>query len=148
MAEEDSKRRIAFSFLVDIKKRWFAAFGNTGKTAQTFQMQYDFSETLQKQTDFYNDASNDSMARVEAQLDSVKQVMVENIAKVMDKDEKLELMVDKTARLANTSKRFTSETQELRNAMWWNNMKVFLGISFCVVLTFAVFIMLAYAMLK
>jgi len=148
MAEEDAKRRVAFAFLMDIKKRWFATFGEAGKTAQTFQMQYEFSGVLKKRTEFFNTASNDSMARVEAQLDEVKQVMVENIAKVLDKGERLELMVDKTSRLSMESKKFTSESKELRNAMWWHNMKVFLGISLCVVAVFVVFILLAYAMLK
>jgi len=148
MAEQNSKRDVTFAFLRDIKSRWFSTFGDSGKTAQTFQMQYDFSQVLQRQTDYYNNVNNNSMERVEAQLGAVKEVMVENISKVLDERERMELMVDKTSKLAHTSKKFVSESKELRRAMWWHNMKVFLGISLCVTLTFAIFIMLAYAMLK
>jgi len=148
MADEASKRRVAFSFLMDIKNRWFATFGDSGKSATTFQMQHDFSQTLERQCDFFNDARNDNMERVEAQLDEVKKVMVQNISKVLDRSEHLELIADKTSQLSNTSKKFTAESKELSHAMWWHNMKTMLGISSCVVLIFVFFIMLAYSVLK
>ena len=50
MADESSKRRVAFSFLMDVKNRWFASFGDSGKSASTFQMQHDFSQTLERQS--------------------------------------------------------------------------------------------------
>jgi vesicle-associated membrane protein 7 len=74
--------------------------------------------------------------------------MVENISKVLDRSERIELMVDKTDHLSRTSKRFTNESRELRQAMWWHNMKVFLGVSLCVMMILSVLISMAYFILK
>ena len=148
MAEQAAKRRVPFAFLMDIKNRWRSTFGDSGQTAVAFAMQQEFSKTLQSQMDYFNEVKNDEMDRVQVQLDEVKQVMVENISKVLDRSERIELMVDKTDHLSRTSKRFTNESKELRKAMWWHNMKVFLGVSFCVLFVLAVLILMAYYILR
>ena len=57
----------------------------------------DFSRILQKQMDYYNDNPNsDNITRVRDQLENVKEVMVQNIEKVLERGEKIELLVDKT----------------------------------------------------
>ena len=57
--------------------------------------------------DHYNtNPSVDTIARVQAQIDEVKDVMIENIDRVLERGERIELLVDKTDRLSQTAFKF------------------------------------------
>lgn len=62
--------------------------------------------------------------RCAAQVSEVKQIMMENIEKVLDRGEKLELLVDKTENLRYQADQFQKGGKALRNKMWWQNMKM------------------------
>lgn len=49
----------------------------------------------------------------------VKDVMIENIAKVLDRGEKLDLLVDKTELLQGEAFAFRREAARARRVMWW-----------------------------
>jgi hypothetical protein len=71
----------------------------------------DFSRILQKQMDYYNDNPNsDNITRVRDQLENVKEVMVQNIEKVLERGEKIELLVDKTDQMKIAGKGSTCTT--------------------------------------
>jgi vesicle-associated membrane protein 7 len=106
MAEEGSKRRIPFAFLHDIRSRWHASYGDAGQTADAFAMQDEFGGLMRTQMDYFNELNHDSVRRVESQLDEVKEVMVKSIAKVLDRGDRITLMVDKTDELSAHSHRF------------------------------------------
>jgi len=50
-----------------------------------------------------NPAAVDAMSRVRGEITQVKTVMIENIEKVLDRGDKLELLVDKTVRTPTPS---------------------------------------------
>merc|ERR1712070_1287294 len=99
-ADENMKRRIPFTFLEDIKRRFVTQYGESVHNAIAFAFNTEFSPVLQTQMEFYNNDPNaDGLNKVKVQLDDVKNVMVENIEKVLERGEKIELLVDKTDRL-------------------------------------------------
>ena len=49
--------------------------------------------------EFFNNNATDELSKVQSQIDGVKEVMVQNIEKVLECGEKIELLVDKTDRL-------------------------------------------------
>ena len=136
MADESFKRRVPFAFLDDVKERWFATYGERGSTAIAFAMNEDFGRTLKKQVEFYNGPEADQFATVHKKLDDVKSVMVQNIEMVLERGEKLELLVDKSEQLQLDAFRFQKSSKQLRNAMFWKKVKIYLLIFFifCVVL--------------
>lgn len=71
----------------------------------------------------------DKIERVKADMDDVKNVMVDNIEKVLKRGEKIELLVDKTDNLNQQSIRFKKHSNQLKTAMWWQNAKlmIFVG---------------------
>ena len=75
--------------------------------------------------DFYNNAGSnvDGLSAVKNQIEDVKNVMVENIEKVLERGEKIELLVDKTDRLNQQAFQFVSNSKKLRTAMWWKNAR-------------------------
>merc|ERR1712159_624205 len=48
----------------------------------------------------------------------------QNIDKVLERGEKIELLVDKTDRLQGEASRFRGQAKKLKNAMWWKNAKM------------------------
>lgn len=58
----------------------------------------------------------------------------ENIEKVLDRGDKIELLVDKTDTLRADAFRFKRTTREVKGRMWWRNAKMYVIV--CVVLAF------------
>eukprot|EP00600_Ochromonadales_sp_CCMP1393_P002719 CAMPEP_0174978960 /NCGR_PEP_ID=MMETSP0004_2-20121128/14506_1 /TAXON_ID=420556 /ORGANISM="Ochromonas sp., Strain CCMP1393" /LENGTH=183 /DNA_ID=CAMNT_0016230415 /DNA_START=105 /DNA_END=653 /DNA_ORIENTATION=- len=119
MCDDMEKRRIPFGYLEDIKQRFIATYGDRAQTAIAFAMSEDFSRTMQKQMEFYNGAGADSFAQVNTKLDDVKNIMVQNIEMVLERGEKLELLVDKTDKLQSQAFKFEKSSKELKIAMFW-----------------------------
>jgi vesicle-associated membrane protein 7 len=134
MCDDMSKRRIPFGFLDDIQQRFTLTYGDKAQTAIAFAMNEEFGKTLQKQMDFYNGPTADTFAQVNNKLDDVKNVMVQNIEMVLERGEKLELLVDKTDKLQNQAKRFERSSTKLKQAMFWKRVKLYLLIFFVVAL--------------
>ena len=127
------KRRVPFAFLDDVKNRFFATYGDKGQAAIAFAYNEDFGRTIQKQLEFYNGPQADQFATVHKKLDDVKNVMVQNIEMVLERGEKLELLVDKSEQLQLDSFRFQKSSKKLRQAMFWKKVKIYMLIA-CVVL--------------
>lgn len=115
ITDEKFEKRIAFAFLDDIAKRWATAFGQRGATAARFAMNDEFARVLQKQIDFYsNDQSADKLSAINKNVDEVKGIMVSNIEKVLDRQEKIELLVDKTDNLNQNAFKFKKSSTQVR----------------------------------
>jgi hypothetical protein len=127
MSDESTKRRITFAFLEDMKKTWRDNYTAIERTALPFSMNEPFSPVLKQKIvseryvllmygqtdvfacrqDFYNtNPSSDNINKVQAQIDTVKDVMIENIDRVLERGERIELLVDKTDRLNQQAFKF------------------------------------------
>jgi len=139
MADEEFGRRLPFAFLEDIKNRFKATYADRGKTALAYGMNADFSRVLQNQMDYYSNNPNaDRITRVRNEIDEVKTVMVQNIEKVLERGERIELLVDRTENLNQTAFQFKKKSTQVKRRMWWKNVKVM------VILIF-VLLVIAYA---
>ena len=125
MAEEGFGRRLPFAFLEDIKGRFRRTYGDRALTALAYAMNEDFSRVLQRQMDYYsNNPAADNVSRVRGEIDEVKGIMVSNIEKVIDRGEKIDLLVGKTESLNQQAFKFKKQSGSLRRAMWLKNMKL------------------------
>ncbi|KAI9118704.1 hypothetical protein K1719_010149 [Acacia pycnantha] len=69
------------------------------------------------------------LSKLKAQVTEVKGIMIDNIEKVLDRGEKIELLVDKTESLQFQADSFQRQGRQLRRKMWLQNlqMKLMLG---------------------
>ncbi|KAI3408776.1 uncharacterized protein J3R85_020066 [Psidium guajava] len=69
------------------------------------------------------------LSKLKAQITEVKGIMVDNIEKVLDRGERIELLVDKTENLQFQADVFQRQGRQLRRKMWFQNlqMKVMVG---------------------
>ena len=54
----------------------------------------------------------------------VRNVMIENIDKVLERGDRLELLVDKTTNMQGNTMRFRKQARRFRNTVWWKNVKL------------------------
>uniref|UniRef100_K3WXG3 V-SNARE coiled-coil homology domain-containing protein n=1 Tax=Globisporangium ultimum (strain ATCC 200006 / CBS 805.95 / DAOM BR144) TaxID=431595 RepID=K3WXG3_GLOUD len=127
MTDNDLKRRMPFMFLEDMKGRFKAMYGNRGQTAIAFAMNDEFQHVIRRQMEYYNaNPDADSLTRVQQQIDDVKEVMVENIEKVLERGEIFDLLVDRTDKLNRNSVKFKGSATRLRKAVWRRNVKLWM----------------------
>ncbi|KNC54639.1 vesicle-associated membrane protein 714 [Thecamonas trahens ATCC 50062] len=123
-ASADMDRRLAFGFLSDIAKRWGQEFGREGDRAAPYGMNDRFRGVLRQRMDYFSyDPNADSIKRVKSQVDEVRGIMVQNIDKVLDRGQKIEVLVDKTERLDTTSFKYKKSAVQLKRKMWWQDKK-------------------------
>ncbi|GAA0152286.1 hypothetical protein Leryth_012093 [Lithospermum erythrorhizon] len=144
MADATLGRRVPFEFLEDIHQKFVRTYGRTVLNAQAYAMNDDFSRVLAQQIEYYsNDPNADRLNRLKGEMSQVRNVMVENIDKVLDRGDRLELLVDKTADMQGNTFRFRKQTRRLRSAVWWRNVK--LTVALIVLLLVIVYVVLAFA---
>ena len=67
------------------------------------------------------------MANLQSEVEQVKGIMTANIDVIMERGEKLDLLIDKTEHLSANSVTFRTTSRNLQRAMWWKNMKLTIG---------------------
>jgi len=129
MADEAFGRRVPFAFLEDIRNRFLATYGNRWQTAPALGMNEDFGRVLQVQMEYFSNNPNaDKVNKVKGQLDEITGIMMQNIEKVLERGERIELLVDKTEQLNSTAMNFKKQSTNLKRALWWKNVKLMIVI--------------------
>lgn len=126
MSDELNKHRIPYAFLEDMKQNFLAKYGTEKPLkAIAFSMNEEFSKIIKDRMEYYNSPNPnvDSIGAVRNQIDEVKDIMVQNIEKVLERGEKIELLVDKTDRLSKQAFKFESTSKNLRRTLWWKSVR-------------------------
>ena len=66
----------------------------------------------------------DKVERVRDEVGRVKDIMVTNIEALLQRGERLDLLVDKTEQLSSSGVTFKQASRTLARRMWWQNFKV------------------------
>jgi len=142
MADEEFGRRIPFAFLDDLKGRFKVSYGDRGRTALAFAMNEDFSRVMKNLMEYYSNPNSDKITKLKSDVDEVKTVMVQNIEKVLERGERIELLVDKTETLSTSALKFKKSSTALKRSMWWKNVKLIIVIIVVVLIVIYVIIAL------
>ncbi|KAJ2395783.1 Vesicle membrane receptor protein (v-SNARE) [Coemansia sp. RSA 2603] len=84
--------------------------------------------------------SNDKYSRAKDQVDEVVGIMQENINKVMEREERLGDLHNKTQDLQGKSQVFRKGAKQAHNIFWWKNMKMTLIIAVIVIIIIVVIV--------
>lgn len=134
ITDDEFERTRAFLFLADIKQKFLQTYGLTVATAIAYSMNSEFSKVLAEQMVFFSQSREvDAISRVHGQIDELKHIMVKNIDSLKDRGEKLELLVNKTERLENTSVGFRQQSRNLARQMFWKKIRFYVIIGVVIV---------------
>lgn len=87
----------------------------------------DFNTVLKKLMVAYGTTEGgkqDAITNTQREIDNVKGIMTENIERVLERGERIDLLVDKTDRLGVGAHDFRVRSRGLKRRMWWKNVKL------------------------
>jgi vesicle-associated membrane protein 7 len=121
--------------LQDIKERFLTTYSKErAKAAPPYGMM-EFSKVIGKQMKYFSNNPNvDKIKQVHGEIEQVKDVMVHNIERVLERGERIELLVDKTDNLNQQAFAFRKRSTALRRSMWWKNTKLMILLGFVIIL--------------
>mmetsp|Transcript_20280 Transcript_20280/g.49790 ORF Transcript_20280/g.49790 Transcript_20280/m.49790 type:complete len:234 (-) Transcript_20280:297-998(-) len=125
MTTTSFERRVAFAFLDDIREAFMAKFSGAIESAVAYEMNKPFEPVLKDKMVFYtSNPKADKLRHIKEEVTEVRQVMVENIERILDRGDKIELLVDKAEDLNEQATKFKRSGHQLKNKMWWSQVKL------------------------
>ncbi|PSC71039.1 vesicle-associated membrane 714 isoform A [Micractinium conductrix] len=125
MAEQTLGTRLPFAFLSDIRQAFEARYGAVAGGAVAYEMSTEFAPVLRDRMHYFStDPRADTLTRVRGEVSELKNVMVDNIEKVLGRGERLELLVEKTDTLGQQAFAFKRQARVMRRQMWWQNARM------------------------
>lgn len=128
ITDDEFERSRAFAFLSEVKRRFTSTYGSRVHTALPFAMNSEFSRVLEIQMKHFGDEKNTGtkMDAIQNDLDDLNRIMVKNIEQITNRGERLELLIDKTEDLAESSVTFQKSSRTLARSMFMKNLKLIL----------------------
>eukprot|EP00037_Helgoeca_nana_P038233 m.19492 g.19492 ORF g.19492 m.19492 type:complete len:218 (-) comp9972_c0_seq1:180-833(-) len=143
MADEGFGRRVPYAFLAALQKD-FQPFLGRVDSAIAYAFNREFAPVIKRQMSYFsksNAGGGDKMSAIRAEMDEVKGVMVENIEKTLNRGEHIDLLVDKTENLSDSSMRFKKKSTKLKNSMWWANQRWCIGVTLLITVIIVIIIL-------
>ncbi|KAK4279504.1 hypothetical protein QN277_011278 [Acacia crassicarpa] len=148
VADESVGRGVPFIFLERVKDDFNQIYGSSIKNSDdaaladeddlfedkfgiAYNLDREFGPRLKEHMQYCTNHPEEigKLSKVKAQITEVKGIMMDNIEKVLDRGEKIELLVDKTENLQFQADSFQRQGRTLRRKMWLQNlhMKLMVG---------------------
>jgi len=125
MTDQNMNFRVPYAFLFDLNSRFKGTYAEKIFSAGPMGMNDSFSRVIKERLEFFSNERNvDKISKVRGEIEDAKNIMVNNIEKVLERGEKIEVLVDKTEDLNQQSASFKSRGQKLKRKMWWKNAKL------------------------
>ncbi|XP_037459919.1 vesicle-associated membrane protein 714-like [Triticum dicoccoides] len=141
MANDTFGRRVPFIYLEDIQMRFMKNYGRVAHSALAYAMNDEFARVLHQQMEFFSsNPSADTLNRLRGEVSEIHTVMVDNIEKILDRGDRISLLVDKTSTMQDSGFHFRKQSKRLRRALWMKNVKLLAVLTAVIVLLLYVII--------
>jgi len=136
ITEEGFGQKDAFHFLDRTQNRFKKRFALRAQTASAYSLNTEFSLVIREEMDRFNKNSNDNekITMIQDEVNQVKDIMVRNIDDLVERGEKLDLLVDKTDNLSATAVTFKTTARTVHHKMWWKNIRWTIIVSIAVLI--------------
>lgn len=129
VARSDLGRRVPFGYLCEIRKRFLSTYDPRSTDFQSVPPYgaANFNgelKTLMVEYGTTEEGRADAISRAQGEIENVRGIMTENIERVLERGERIDLLVDKTDRLGGSAHEFRYRSRALRRQMWWKNVKL------------------------
>lgn len=135
MADAKYSERIAFAFLDNIRKLFLSNYPLDRANKLQMYGAMDFAPVLRGNMELYNSPEEvDNVAKLWKETEEVNQILNEDLQKLLEREEKIELLVKKTETMSALSLDMVGSTRTIKRAMIWENWKMRICIFFTVLL--------------
>jgi len=151
ITDDEFKRSSAFAFLDSIETKFNTQFaGRSASTSVPLALNNELAPIFAAEMKKFNliedqnklmpvgegeeAGTSDKVQMVRNEVDRVKDIMVANVETLMDRGERLELLVDKTENLSQHSVSFRRAGRQIRRQYWWQNTKMKIAVAFGIII--------------
>eukprot|EP00968_Pinguiococcus_pyrenoidosus_P027491 scaffold7381_cov310-Pinguiococcus_pyrenoidosus.AAC.37 len=119
VAECAAQRRLPFLFLEDLRGRFWDTCGEEGAAAKAYELDQTFAPIMRARMRAWSGdlPDADGLTSTRAKLEAAKSVMVENIDNLLERGEKIQLLVEKSEELRSQGDLFWYQSRKLRCAL-------------------------------
>eukprot|EP00455_Lapot_gusevi_P032080 TRINITY_DN3494_c0_g2_i8.p1 TRINITY_DN3494_c0_g2~~TRINITY_DN3494_c0_g2_i8.p1 ORF type:complete len:153 (+),score=33.68 TRINITY_DN3494_c0_g2_i8:84-542(+) len=142
MTDQKFSRHLPFTFLKEVSQEFLRRYPDLDSVS-SFE---DLPAYLAERMEFYNQKEKDSekggekIREIRSQLNEVKDVMKSSLEKALERGEKIEVLVDRTADLSTHANTFRISGRNLSRKMCWQNAKIYI----CVIIAILVVGLIAF----
>eukprot|EP01105_Mastigella_eilhardi_P022885 TRINITY_DN5703_c0_g1_i1.p1 TRINITY_DN5703_c0_g1~~TRINITY_DN5703_c0_g1_i1.p1 ORF type:complete len:240 (-),score=90.91 TRINITY_DN5703_c0_g1_i1:111-830(-) len=125
MADADFGYRLPFLFLEDVSGKFFGTYQDVPAENFSPRQFESFGRVLRDQMEFFTfkPQEADKLARTRQEVENVKQIVTQNIDKVLERGEAIEVLVSQTEDLQNNARSFQKKSTKVKNKMCRRNFK-------------------------
>lgn len=127
VAKESVGKQISFAYLERVKADFRKRYGG-GKadTAVAKSLNKEFGPVMKEHMQYIIDHADEieKLLKVKAQVSEVKNIMLENIDKTIERGENLTDLSYKAEDLRHSAQSFKEKGTQIRRKMWYKNMKI------------------------
>ena len=114
---------VAFSFLADLKKKFLSSY-NIQKIQSSYSYQLkSFSDDIQKLADYYIKNPQSKLALLKNNINQTSEIMHENVEKLFQRSEKLDITIQKSNNLLGTSDVFYKNIHRMKMKQKYKRLK-------------------------
>ncbi|KAI8078343.1 vesicle-associated membrane protein [Thamnidium elegans] len=127
MANESFGRRIPFLFLRDIQTKFLDTYTHAQIMSSPAFGMNSFSSVIETRMAYFStEPSLDRFKQLKGEIDQVKDIMTYNVERVLERGERIDILVDRTDGLSQQAFAFKKRSTILKRKMWWKNIIFFL----------------------
>mmetsp|Transcript_30047 Transcript_30047/g.55451 ORF Transcript_30047/g.55451 Transcript_30047/m.55451 type:complete len:232 (-) Transcript_30047:109-804(-) len=124
MADRAMERRRPLAFLQALQETFRNQFSTDEvATASAWGLQKDFGDKIRLYMEKFNSPESDKITSMMAKVQHINDNLVESIDKILERQDKIELLVNRSQLLSESSSSFSREAQRLRRVVWWRNTR-------------------------
>ena len=122
-ASEYLETDVAFSYLADLKKKFLATFDNQKiQSSYSYQLKI-FSEEIHKLSEFYIKNPQSKLAMLKNNINLTSEIMHENVEKLFQRNEKLDITLQKSNNLLGSSDVFYKNIHKMKMKQKYKRLK-------------------------
>ena len=114
---------VAFSFLADLKKKFLLTYDNQKiQNSYSYQLK-NFSDEIKKLADYYIKNPQSKLALLKNNINQTSEIMHENVEKLFQRSEKLDITIQKSNSLLGTSDVFYKNIHRMKMKQKYKRLK-------------------------
>jgi len=143
-------RRVPYAFLEEISSRFGqSTLAMRAITARHHELDRDFEFILKQEMVKYSAGeTGDNISKLQSQVNEVKDVMIKNVDKVLERGENLNVLLSKTSDLEESASIFQNTSRKVHRKMKWKNYKMIIIIVSIILVILTIIILFATGVIK
>jgi vesicle-associated membrane protein 7 len=140
MVDDGYSGQRSFAYLDDLENYFRSTYGQKCQTALALSLNADMNTVFKRLHDSYNkNDGNNTLNEVKQKVTQVREVMIDNVDRLINRGEKIEMLVDKSDELLEESISFSHKSTAIRRQFCWQNIKAqFLIVLFVLVIIYGI----------